>query len=261
MLNFMLIPIMEGDCVNVVYMVDNNDVTEIDLGKFKNINRKVTFKAGKQDLQKIGIGNIHVNLRSKKVYVVIEGEEIYIKYFDFPRVNDNKLYELINNELNYLYRNEKFIFNYKKIKQSSKSIEVAVFYLRAENLNSINKLISTQELKAVRLIQFCFFNYYKEIIKEKDYFMFFKHSKSGYMIFVRNSSIYANEVYCISEDKEYDRIKKFFFYNYTEDSPVKKIFVVGGCIKDKSIIEFFEKYGEVNFLDDIDESKMAKLIM
>lgn len=252
---------MEGDYVNVVYMVNNNNVTEIDLGKFKGIKKKVNFKAGKQDLQNIDIGNIQVNLKTKKVYVVIEGEEIYIKYFKFPRVNDNKLYELINNELNYLYRNEKFIFSYKKIRQSTNSIEVAVFYLRAENLDSIDKVIRGQELKAVRLIQICFFNYYKKFIREKDYFMFFKYDESGYMIFVRNNSIYANEVYCMVEDTEYDRIKKFFFYNYTEDNHINKIFIVGHCIKDESIIEFLKKYGEVKFLEDIDETKLAKLII
>lgn len=247
--------------MNVVYMVNNNNITEIDLGKFKNIKKKMNCKADKQGLQKIGIGNMQVNLKTKKVYVVIEGEEIYIKYFKFPKVNDNKLYELINNELNYLYRNEKFIFNYKKIKQSSKNVEVAVFYLRAENLDSIHKVMRGQELKAVRLIQICFFNYYKKVINEKEYFMFFKYGKSGYMIFVRNNSIYANEVYFIPEDKECYRIKKFFSYNYTEDSVANKIFIVGHCIKDENIIEFLKKHGEVNFLRDIDESKMAKLII
>jgi len=261
MLNLMLIYIMEGEYVNVIYMVNNKDVTEIDLGKFKSIKKKVSFKTDEQGLQKIGKERIQVNLKTKKVYVVIEGEEIYIKYFKFPIVNENKLYELINNELNYLYRNEKFIFNYKKIKQTSRDIEVAVFYLRAENLDSINKLLRRQELKAVRLIQICFFNYYKNLINEKDYFIFFKYADSGYMIFVRNNSIYANEVYYMSKDKECDKIKKFFFYNYMEDNSVNKIFIVGQCIKDESIIKFLKKYGEVNFLKDIDKSKIAKLII
>lgn len=247
--------------MNVVYMVNNNNVTEIDLGKFKSTKKKLDLKVDKQSLQKVGIGSIQVNLKTKKAYVVIEGEEIYIKYFKFPRVNDSKLYELINNELNYLYRNEKFIFNYKKIKQSSNNVEVAVFYLRAENLDPINKFIGRQELKAVRLIQICFFNYYKNLIKAKDYFMFFKYSEIGYMIFVRNNNIYANEVYRMSEDKEYNKIKKFFFYNYEEGSTINKIFIVGHCIKNQSIIEFLKKYGEVNFLSDIDESKIAKLII
>lgn len=257
----MLIYIMEGDYVNVIYMVNNNKVTEIDLGKFKSIKRKISFKTDKQGLQKIGKQSIQVNLKTKKAYVVIEGEEIYIKYFKFPIVNDNRLYELINNELNYLYRNEKFIFNYKKIKQASNSIEVAVFYLRAENLDSINKLLRGQELKAVRLIQICFFNYYKKLINEKDYFIFFRYAESSYMMFVRNNSIYANEVYYMPKDKEYDKIKKFFFYNYIEDSHINKIFIVGKCIKDEGIINFLKKYGEVNFLKDIDESKIAKLII
>lgn len=247
--------------MNIIYMINDDNVTEIDLGKFKNIKKRVDFKIDKQIPPKISSRNIQINLNTKKVYIVIEGEEIYIKCFKFPKVSEDKLYDLINNELNYLYRNEKFVFSYKKIRQSNKGIEVIVFYLRAENLSSINKFVGNKNLKAVRLIQMCFLNYYKKIIKEKDYYIFFRHGFNNYMILIKNDDIYANEVCSIQEDDEYNKIKKFIMINYEKNNKINKIYVVGQCIKNESSIDFLKKYGEVNFLKDIDVNKIVKLII
>lgn len=252
---------MEGDYVNVIYMVNSDKVTEIDLGKFKNIKKRISFNANKQVTQKIHDKTIEINLNNKKTYILIEGEEIYIKYFTFPKVSENKLYDLINDELNYLYRNEKFIFNYKKAKESKDGIEVIVFYLRAEGLNLINEFVEKQELKAVRLLQVCFLNYYRKIIKEKDYFLFFQYDSNNYMLFVKNNSIYSNEVCHMDEDKKYSKIKRFFVSNYVKANDINKIYIVGQFIKEQNIVKFFEKYGQINFLKDIDIGKITKLIV
>lgn len=247
--------------MNIIYMINNDNVTEIDLGRFKNIKKRIDFKMDKKVTEKMKTGNIKINLNTKKAYVVIEGEEIYIKCFKFPKVCEDKLYDLINNELNYLYRNEKFIFSYKKISQSNKSIEVIVFYLRAENLGSINKFIGKQSLKAVRLIQLCFFNYYKELIKEKDYYIFFRYGSNDYVMLIKNNEIYANETCDIQKDEEYNKIEKFFISNYEKNNKVNKIYIVGQCVKDERSIDFINKYCEVSFLKDIDINKIAKLIV
>lgn len=242
-------------------MVNKDKVTEMDLGKFKSIKKRTNFKVDKEISKNVNSRSVRISLNNKKAYIVIEGEEIYIKYFKFPKVSERKLYELINNELNYLYRNESFVFNYKKIKQSINTVEVIVFYFRAEKLNLVDKFVEKKELKAVRLIQVCVLNYYKKIIKEKDYFMIFKYNLSNYIISIRNNSICENEVYDVLEDREYDKIEKFFDLNCVKGSSVNKIYIVGKCIRDASTIKLLERYGQINFLKDIDLNKIAKIIV
>lgn len=247
--------------MNVIYMVNGDKVTKIDLGKFKSIKKRTSFKVDRQILKNMNNKNVGISLNSKKAYIVIEGEEIYIKYFKFPKVSESKLYELINNELNYLYRNESFVFNYKKIKQSINTIEVIVFYFRSEELNLIDKFVEDKQLKAVRLIQMCVLNYYKKLIKEKDYFIVFKYNFHNYIMCVRNNNIYANEVYDMLQDKEYNKMKNFIVSNCEKGSLTNKIYIIGKCIKDTNIIKFLQEYGKINFLKDIDLNKISKIIV
>ncbi|WP_234120050.1 hypothetical protein [Clostridium hydrogenum] len=249
----------------IVYSLDNNDIREYRLNLLNKVKDEFNEKISDFNLKKMKNVNKYFSLTSKKAYIVLEGEEIYIKYLKIPKVSDEKLYALINSELSYLYSNEKrILFNYKKLRELDKFVEVIVFYLREDNLNFINKLVETQNLKAVRIIQICFLKYYSKCIKEHNYLICFNYNSNLYILFIKNKNIFANGIYSnknnnIYNAKEY--IEKFLISNNINSKNVEKVYVAGKLTEEFNIIDLLKKISKVEFLNEIDRNKVLKLIV
>ncbi|AAK80057.1 hypothetical protein [Clostridium acetobutylicum] len=204
------------------------------------------------------------DLKSRKTYVVIEGEEIYIKFFEFPKVCDNKLSYMINHELKFLYHGEKrLIFSYRKLEEKSGKVKVIVFFINTDNLRHMDKDMENKNLKAVKMIQFCFIEYYKKIIKDKNFIICFSYKKDVYTIVIKDDYIYANGVYCRKNRKLYSL--KVYMENFITNNVDKKCFrsayVVNGITDDEEIFKLLKTNFKVCRLEPISKSKLIKLIV
>lgn len=241
-----------------IYLISSDEVTKFYLNILNNI--KKIYSGNIEDF--IADRKVKLSLSKKNAYVIIEGEEIYIKHFEFPKADDEKLYSMINRELSYLYRNEKdLIFSYKKIRQNKNTVELIVFYLRTRNLNFIKDITKPEKLKAIRIIQFCFFEYYKKIIKENNYILCFEYNCNFYIIIVKDNTLYANGVYLDKTKGIYDKSQyiEAFINNNLKDLRVSSVYDIGSCIKDKKCLDFLSTVGKIISMNNADESKIMKL--
>lgn len=236
-----------------IYTVNYDEVEKT----YLNILNKIT-------MEDIKSTNKFFNLKSKKTYVVIGGEEVYIKYFDLPRVKDDKLYQIINNELRYTYHNERsFIFSYRKIEEKDNKVKVIVFFVDSDNLKSIRKNMDSRTLKAVKMIQFCFIEYYKKIIKEDNFILCFSYKKDIYINAIEKGYMCANNLYS-RRNKEiyafYDYIS-MFIENKIDRNNFKDFYIVKESINDKKTIDKLRKDFKVHYLDEMSKSELMELIV
>lgn len=94
------------------------------------------------------------HIKNKNLYILVEGETIYIKMITLPLVRKHLIVDMIKNELRYYYKDiEHIAFTYKIIKQDKFNMEILVFCLKENNLdvlkNSINNNISLKKVKII----------------------------------------------------------------------------------------------------------------
>ncbi|MCR3760235.1 hypothetical protein [Clostridium felsineum] len=204
------------------------------------------------------------DLKSRKTYVVIEGEEIYIKFFEFPRVSDEKLYYMINNELKYLYHGQKrLIFSYRKIEEKLGKLKVVVFFISTDNLKKIEEDVENKNIKAIKMIQFCFVDYYKKIVKEKSFVLCFLYREDTYIVEVKDGYIYANGVYS-SRNKKLYSLKNYlstFIENNVDKELFSNFYVVEKSIEDKEALVLIENSFNICNLKRINKNELTKLIV
>ncbi|MBU3142200.1 hypothetical protein [Clostridium sp. CF012] len=135
-----------------------------------------------------------MDIKNKNLYVLVEGETIYIKMVTLPLVKKHLISDLIKNELRYYYNDIDHIsFTYKLINKDEFKMEILVFCLSGNNLDILENCIDNNiNLKKVNLIQFCFKNYYCNKINEKDYILVFYYNCILYFLICHNDEIVAN---------------------------------------------------------------------
>lgn len=158
--------------------------------------------------------DLKIRVRNKNLYIMIEGEEIYIKYMQLPRVYGEQLDKLIQNQLIYLYgiKAEEIFYSYTIFKEKENELEVLVFCVNCEELNELNNLTNYNcVIKKVNLVQFCFFNYFKKYISDSNYLFIFKYNENLYLIAVVENKIIADKVVKDSEEN-YEIIVRAYDY-------------------------------------------------
>ena len=117
------------------------------------------------------VKDFQINIRNKNLYVLVEGETVYIRLVTLPKVKKYLVNDMIKNELRYYYKDIDHIsFTYKLIKEDKTNMEILVFCLKGNNLDILeNSVHNNVKLKKVNLIQFCFKNFYSSKINEKNY--------------------------------------------------------------------------------------------
>lgn len=161
--------------------------------------------------------DLKISIRNKNLYIMIEGEEIYIKYMRLPRVYGEQLDTLIQNQLIYLYgtKAEEIFYSYTIFKEKENELEVLVFCVNCEELNELrNSTKYKGVIKKVNLVQFCFLNYLKKYISDSNYLFIFEYNKNLYFIALADNKIIADKVIKDSEENNELIVKA---YNYLKE--------------------------------------------
>lgn len=188
------------------------------------------------------ISDVKVNLKNKSIYIVVEGEEIYVKLIEVPKVNKKRLYFIIKNELKYNFKDiDNIMFTYEVFKDNGNSLEVMVFCLNWTKENIIEKCVQRgAKVKGVYPIQFCALNTCKKNIRQPQYIFVFYSENKFYFIACVNKKVIANstvsnlnENYIVENLNEFIykceenyKLKKFeyiFFLNFPNNDVIKKL--------------------------------------
>lgn len=222
------------------------------------LNRIIKKYSLTSDMEKIKI-----TLKNKNVFILIEDEEIHIKYLKLPKVNDKSLNMIIKNQLLYSYgkKAEEIIYTYFICNKDKADIKIAVFCINGEKLKWLKNCNGNFNLKKINLIQSCYIDYFHRYVIEENYIIMFKHNLKFYIVALVNDKIIANKIissveydgivdglnYVISKASEYSNVIKKIYYCNFHGETFKKIsiaedrfqFINLGEIDEEGILEYF----------------------
>lgn len=158
------------------------------------------------------IDDIKIDFKNKNLFIIVDGEEIYVKLMTFPKVKQENLHEFIKEELQYRFKNiDNIMFTYQITKDNGSSLEVIVFCLNWSKYNLIKKCTERGgKIKGIFPMQFCILNNYKNRIKDKNYILIFIHENILYLLACSDNKMIANSVMkTFTEDSFIDELKKF----------------------------------------------------
>ncbi|MBZ9688018.1 hypothetical protein G9F72_016930 [Clostridium estertheticum] len=182
---------------NMFLEVSAEKISAIEFSKRVILNRVNNITCGNTyQMDTPNIKDFVINIRNKNLYVLIEGETIYIKMVTLPLVKKHQINDLIKNELRYYYKDIDHIsFTYKLIKKDKFNMEIMVFCLSGNNLNILESCIDNNiNLKKVNTIQFCVKSYYCNEINEENYILGFYYNCILYLLICHNNEIVANTI-------------------------------------------------------------------
>lgn len=225
---------------------DNLIYKEI-LGK-SFVNRLMASKRCTQIKSK-DIDNMKIDFKNKNLFIIVDGEEIYVKLMTFPKVKKEKLHKIIKGELEYKFKNiENIMFTYQVVKDNGSSLDLIVFCLNWDKSDLIR--VCTErggKVKGIFPMQFCIFNYYKNRIEEKNYIFTFIHENILYFLACVDKKIISNSVVKtfvkdnfieelkkfqakISISKKCDQFSRIFFLNFPYKALIKDAEKLYSCI-------------------------------
>jgi len=250
---------------NMFLEVSTQSISGTEFYKNLILNRAVNMtnkNVYNKDLR--NIGDFKADIKNKNLYVLVEGETVYIKMVTLPLVKKHLIDDMIKNELIYYYNDIKNIaFTYKLIKQDKSNMEILVFCLKGDKLDILENSISNNvKLKKVNLIQFCFKNYYSSKINVKNYILVFYYNSNLYFLICCNNEIRANNIIKVSELPfvKFSSIMNGFLELYNDYTKLcEKIFYAN--ISSLGLDEF--EYLELNYqiLNDLKREELLKYII
>lgn len=178
------------------YVVEIEENKMLDIRLMKKLPLKSSFKIMKSIMPSGDITGVNVDIHRKKIYVIVEGEEVYIKLITIPRVNYSKIEDLIRGELLYYFKEiENILFTYSILKEADRCFEVIVFCLNADKIDVLQKsFCDISQVKGIYLIQFCILNFMKKTINEDNFNVVFSLKKSLYLMEVKFNILKKNRV-------------------------------------------------------------------
>ena len=113
-----------------------------------------------------------------------------------PKVNKNKLYFLIKDELRYKFKKiDNIMFTYEVTKDKGRNVEVIVFCLNWNKSDLISKCVEKgAEIKGIYPIQFHIFNNYRKRIKDVNYIFIFIMQNNLYFLGCSDNEIIGDSV-------------------------------------------------------------------
>lgn len=188
-------------------------------------------------------------IKNRNLYIVIEGEEVYIKTFLIPKCNKGAIKRIICQELNIFFNNaENLTYSYKIISKTKDTLEVLAFYLNSEKLLKLKTYdINKNNLKLINLIQFYIFNYYYKSIKEKVYLLIITYNDNLYILGCTNKNVISNT---LIKNYNYvynvETITSLIHKNYIclGDNKIERIYLVNfpDCKLLDSLLEYYKVY-------------------
>ncbi|MGH4138013.1 hypothetical protein [Clostridium sp.] len=187
---------------NMFLEVSNNKI--LIAGFSKNIILNKAFNIAFQNSYIKDIANIkdfQLHIKNKNLYVLVEGETVYIKMMTLPTVKKHQINDMIKNELRYYYKDiDHIAFTYKLKSKDKFNMEILVFCLQGNSLDILKNCIDNNiNLKKINLIQFCFKNYYSDKIHESDYILVFYYDCNLYSLICCDNEIVANNIISVNE--------------------------------------------------------------
>jgi len=182
---------------NMFLEVSNERIAGIEFSKRNLLKKVINISKGNAYYKdKHNIKDFKVDIKNKNLYILVEGETVYIKMVTLPIVKKYLINDMIKNELRYYYKDIDHIsFTYKLIKEDKFNMELIVFCLKGNNLDILeNSIENNVNLKKVNLIQFCFNNYYLNKINVKNYILVFYYNSNLYFLICCNNEIVANNI-------------------------------------------------------------------
>ena len=182
---------------NMFLEVSNERIAGIEFSKRNLLNKVINISKGNSYYKdKQNIKDFKVDIKNKNLYILVEGETVYIKMVTLPIVKKYLINDMIKNELRYYYKDIDHIsFTYKLIKEDKFNMELIVFCLKGNNLDILeNSIENNVNLKKINLIQFCFNNYYSNKINVKNYILVFYYNSNIYFLICCNNEIVANNI-------------------------------------------------------------------
>ena len=182
---------------NMFLEVSTEEISTIEFSKNIILNKVNNITVGDTYLRgSANIKDFQIHIKNKNLYILVEGETVFIKLITLPTVKKYLINDMIKNELRFYYKDiDHIAFTYKLIKKSKTNIEILVFCLRGNNLDILeNNLDNTIRLKKINLIQFCFKNYYSNKIHEKNYILIFYYNFNLYFLICHDDEIVANNI-------------------------------------------------------------------
>lgn len=224
---------------------DEVNLLKIDKNKieaFKSIEGKSKFK---------------LRMKKRNVSIILEGEEIFIKYFTFPSYCKNKLREVIKNKLISLYGSnvDNILFSYSVIDEEDAQLSTIVYCINSSNLEKNKEIIFNNNIvSSVSLIQYYFLKYYDASFIHNRFVFAFKFNEIFYIMFVKNKNILVNFAFNELEENNrllFDFIKNTAIENYEDNYDSIAIYRSNFDIDEKDLPSKY-KYDIVK-LDNVDE--------
>lgn len=195
----------------------------------KTILNKVKVKE-KHEENKI----INVDLKNRRVNILIEGEELFIKFITIPKVKKRHIDSIVRNEVLLRY-GEDVMFNYNILEVQEKMYKIALYCFHEDKYNLLrdNRIIYSKKL-TVEFLQNYIIKYYAKNIKEEKYKMIFSHKNYMYFIKINEGKLVFNKVMELKNKEKIDGLinefikdKKVTYYfnvpNISEKENVREL--------------------------------------
>lgn len=234
---------------------------------FKKENLILNIKSNEQLLKSkdLDINKLKVkfaDLKRRNVYVVINGEEVFIKLIRLPRMNEEYIYDGVKNELRYILKNiDSIMFTYSIFKEYKTSFDVLVFCINSEKIVGLKENITKfSNVKGIYLIQFLTINYFKENIKENNFTFILTFGDFTYFVLCIDKKVIYNKT-VNNEDMSKDEFIKNFKYIEDKFKEINQSFntIYISNFKNDSLIKLISERYKCVMLGNIDISKIGSV--
>lgn len=250
---------------NMFLEVSDKRICGIEFSKHKMLSRTINFiEETKYYKDRLNLKDFKVDIKNKNLYILIEGETVYIKMVTLPLVKKHQIHDMIKNELRYYYKDiENMAFTYKSIKEDKINMELLVFCLKGSNLDILeNSIENNITLRKINLIQFCFKNYYSNKINANNYILVFYYNSNIYFLMCCNNEIVANNIVNIEEldQLEFAMLMNEFLEQYNDYTKLsEKIYYAN--IKELNISELEYAALPYQILDEVMREELLKYMI
>jgi len=154
-------------------------------------NNKNKFSSTKIDKPE----SVKLHFWDKKFYVVLEGEETYIKLISIPKLELESIDDVVKTELKYNFNNiDDIMFTYKIYREYDNKLELLVYCINSSKYEIIRRCSEIWDVKGINVIQFCLFNYIKKLVDIKNYIYLYLLNSNLYLTGVSNNQICCNSI-------------------------------------------------------------------
>ncbi|MCB2291978.1 hypothetical protein LGK95_00300 [Clostridium algoriphilum] len=250
---------------NMLLEVSPQRIEGIEFSKQTMLSKTINFlQKNKYYKDILDIKDFKLDIKNKNLYILVEGETVYIKMVTLPLVKKYQINDIIKNELRYYYKDiDHMAFTYKLIKEDKINMELLVFCLKGNNLDILeNSIENNINLRKINLIQFCFKEYCSTKINVKSYILVFYYNSNLYFLICNNNEIVANNIVNIEElhQFEFSYLMNNFLEQYNDYVKLsEKIYYVNINALNIDELEYVSLPHQI--LDEVSRKELLKYII